>query len=331
MSNLNNKKNHEYCRSLVKNHDYDRYLISLFADKENQPDLWSLFAFNYEIAKTREIVTETQLGLIRLQWWREALDPVFTGGEAKSHQVLKPLADAIHRYKLPKEPFETLIYAREFDLEDAAPADIDGLVKYIDHVSVPLTKLCLRILGEDSLNRVDHRLRHGVDLDVDEMHLLFAGHVTRPAETIVFPRRLGGIMIEADELRQVDPDEFLVKALRCVARQFGQVFLFNLGSFLFTLLGIPVLILLLFRFVAPLKFSWGFTEVEAEKTVDLGQGLFLGFSQGGLLGPLFMRGKNFHRPGAQQTFKNNVHDAGIFAAMGLGHSGSGYHSIFFNQ
>ena len=157
MSNLNDKKNHEYCRSLVKNHDYDRYLISLFADKENQSDLWSLFAFNYEIAKTREIVTETQLGLIRLQWWREALDPVFTGGEAKSHQVLKPLADAIHRYKLPKEPFETLIYAREFDLEDVAPDSLEGLVNYCEFTNSPLISLTMKICGiEDNLGVARH-------------------------------------------------------------------------------------------------------------------------------------------------------------------------------
>ncbi|MAQ71013.1 MAG: hypothetical protein CL565_02350 [Alphaproteobacteria bacterium] len=149
MSNLDGKKNYEYCRSLVKNYDYDRYLISLFASKEKQPALWSLYAFNYEIAKTREIVTETQLGLIRLQWWREALDPVFSGGEPKSHQVLKPLAEAIFKYKLPKDPFETLIYAREFDLEDVAPDSLEGLVNYCEFTNSPLILLAMKICGID--------------------------------------------------------------------------------------------------------------------------------------------------------------------------------------
>ena len=149
MSNLKQEKNQEYCRSVVKSHDYDRYLTSLYAPKQVQPDIWALYAFNYEIAKTRAIVTETQLGLIRLQWWREALDPVFNGGETKSHQILQPLAKAISRHNLKKEFFETLIYAREFDLEDVAPDSLEGLVNYCEFTNSPLLSLTAKICGID--------------------------------------------------------------------------------------------------------------------------------------------------------------------------------------
>jgi NADH dehydrogenase [ubiquinone] 1 alpha subcomplex assembly factor 6 len=131
-----------YCGDLVRKHDPDRFLLSLFAPEDRRPALWALYAFNYEIARTREVVTETQLGLIRLQWWRDAL-----GGNAPAgNPVLEAVLAAIRQYDLPKESFETLIYAREFDLEDRQPADMKGLVNYADYTAAPLLELACRVL-----------------------------------------------------------------------------------------------------------------------------------------------------------------------------------------
>ncbi len=138
-----------YCRDLVREHDKDRFLLGLIGNKDQRDALWALFAFHHEIAKTREIVSDTTIGLIRLQWWRDALDRIYADEKPPKNVIVENLRDAIKVYDLPRADFDDLLYGREFDLEDAAPADIDGLVKYIDHVSVPLTKLCLRILGED--------------------------------------------------------------------------------------------------------------------------------------------------------------------------------------
>ncbi len=138
-----------YCGALVQAHDPDRFLLSMFARSEVREDLWALFAFNYEIAKTREVVTETQLGMIRLQWWRDALAGVYENGEVPEHEVLRALAGAIARHDLPRELFDTLIYAREFDLEDVLPGNVEGLVNYADFTSTPLLKLAVKIAGGD--------------------------------------------------------------------------------------------------------------------------------------------------------------------------------------
>jgi NADH dehydrogenase [ubiquinone] 1 alpha subcomplex assembly factor 6 len=88
---------------------------------ERREALWALFAFNYEIAKTREVVSETALGLARLQWWREAIGNIYGGGEFPQHEILKALAPAIKTHGLTSEYFDTLVYAREFDLENICP------------------------------------------------------------------------------------------------------------------------------------------------------------------------------------------------------------------
>ncbi|TAL39355.1 MAG: phytoene/squalene synthetase [Alphaproteobacteria bacterium] len=136
-----------YCCEMVRKHDPDRFLLSLFMAAQSE-DIWALYAFNHEIARTREVVTETRLGLIRLQWWRDALAAVYDGKPVLKHQVLEPLAAAIAAHHLPREHFDNLIYAREFDLEDRQPATLEGMVKYADFTSTPLVKLALMIAGE---------------------------------------------------------------------------------------------------------------------------------------------------------------------------------------
>lgn len=139
-----------YCKDLVQNHDRDRYLLSLTAKAEQREALWSLFAFNYEIAKTRDVVTETTIGLIRLQWWRDAIEGIYETGKGPKHEVVGPLTDAIQNYDLPREHFDTLLYAREFDLEDMAPGSFGGFLHYTNYTNTPLNRLAQRILGDQT-------------------------------------------------------------------------------------------------------------------------------------------------------------------------------------
>ena len=65
---------YSYCGALLRRHDADRYLTALFAPGERREALFALYAFNLEIARMREAVSEPMMGLIRLQWWRDALE-----------------------------------------------------------------------------------------------------------------------------------------------------------------------------------------------------------------------------------------------------------------
>lgn len=136
-----------YCGDLVRQHDPDRFLLSMLMPAQAREGLWALFAFNYEIAKTRETVSETQLGLIRLQWWREAVEKIYQGEEPQGSEVLSALAEAIRTYDLPHDLFDALIYAREFDLEDVLPGNLEGLVNYADFTSAPLVRLAVQVCG----------------------------------------------------------------------------------------------------------------------------------------------------------------------------------------
>ena len=138
-----------YCAAQVRRMDPDRFATALFApDQARREALMALYAFNTEVAKVRETVSEPMIGEIRLQWWREALDGI-AAGEPRRHGVVEPLAEAIKAYDLPRATFDALIDARERDLDDTPPETMEELVRYADATSGGLQALALRIVGGD--------------------------------------------------------------------------------------------------------------------------------------------------------------------------------------
>lgn len=138
-----------YSGNIIRQQDSDRFLLSLFAPAHCRPALWALFAFNYEIAKTREVVSDTTIGLIRLQWWRDAIAEIYERKIPRSHPVIDELSAVIKEHGLLREDFDALIYAREFDLEGVAPANMAGLLHYCDYTTTPLMRLACKIIGAE--------------------------------------------------------------------------------------------------------------------------------------------------------------------------------------
>jgi phytoene synthase len=137
--------------ALLRRHDRDRYLTALFAPADRRAALLALYAFNYEIAKIRETVSEPILGRIRLQWWRENLDAAFGARPERHHEVMTPLSEAIARFNLSRAHFERLLDARELDLVPEPPADLAALEAYCEGTSSRILWIALEILdlGED--------------------------------------------------------------------------------------------------------------------------------------------------------------------------------------
>jgi NADH dehydrogenase [ubiquinone] 1 alpha subcomplex assembly factor 6 len=135
--------------AIARRHDRDRFLAALFAPAERREDLFALYAFNFEVAKTREIVNEPMLGQIRLQWWREAVDEIYAGGRVRAHEVVQPLAETVRRRALSREHLDRMIDARERDLRDEPPATLAALEAYCEDTAGRLGWLALEALGVD--------------------------------------------------------------------------------------------------------------------------------------------------------------------------------------
>lgn len=138
-----------YSGQIVRQQEPALFLLSLFAPAGARPSLWALYAFYHEIAKTRDVVSETATGLIRLQWWREAVAEIYSGHPPRRNEILPDLAVAIQKYRLAQDDFDTIIYTHEFDLEGRNPATLDGLGLYAEGTHGALFRLSLKIAGEN--------------------------------------------------------------------------------------------------------------------------------------------------------------------------------------
>lgn len=141
---------HKFLYEELKSADYDRYLLALFAPEKVRDGLVALFLLNHEIAKTRDMVTDTNLGLIRLQWWRDEIGKIYGGRACGQIPVLSTLAPYLYAQTVPQAWFHDLLYAREFDLMDKAPENWEGLCHYAEFITLPLNRIALQIMGEEA-------------------------------------------------------------------------------------------------------------------------------------------------------------------------------------
>jgi len=117
-------------RRIARSGDPDRALAALFAPRDTRADLLTLAAFNVELARIAEQVTEPELGAIRLQWWREAI-PRAAKGETTGHPVVDAVGGLERCRDLPPGRLSALIDARRFDIATKIMPDWSALETYL--------------------------------------------------------------------------------------------------------------------------------------------------------------------------------------------------------
>jgi 15-cis-phytoene synthase len=131
----------------VREQDRDRYFADLFVPEPKRRHVLALHAFNAEIVRIRDMVTEPPLGEIRQEWWRQALTGEGTGeGSPIAEAVLATMSE----FRLPPAPFEALISARTFDLYNDPMPSVADLEGYAGETSSALFQLAAMILADGS-------------------------------------------------------------------------------------------------------------------------------------------------------------------------------------
>jgi 15-cis-phytoene synthase len=138
----------QHCFDLVRAGDKDRFLASLFAPEEKRKHLHALYAFNIEISRIPELVSDVAVGEIRYQWWLDAIDAIFHG-EEQQHPVAQSLALAIEAGDLPKHALQNLVKAKIFDLYSDPMQSLTDLEGYLGETSSALVQMASLVLGHD--------------------------------------------------------------------------------------------------------------------------------------------------------------------------------------
>ena len=133
-------------RRIAREADPDRSIAASFAPRGPRADLFALYAFNAELARVAELVSEPGLGAIRLQWWREAIERA-ANGETSGHPVADAVGDLLGRGKVSRERIVGLIDARGFDVETRIMPDGAALDAYLYDTAAALFALAAETMG----------------------------------------------------------------------------------------------------------------------------------------------------------------------------------------
>ena len=183
---------------IVRKADPDRYVATLYAPEDKRGALFALYAFDAEIARIRDLVSEPLTGEIRLQWWRDALS--VGAAEAAGHPVAAALIRAIEAYNLPPSAFDSYLEARIFDLYDDPMPDRVTLEGYCGETASALIQLAALVLNRDAA----------------QVHAAAAGHagcaraIARIVRLMPLHRARGQCYVPAEILSAVglSPDAF---------------------------------------------------------------------------------------------------------------------------
>ncbi len=128
--------------ALIRRVDPDRFLGTIFAPATHRRDLFTLYAFNHELARAREVASSAPLTLIRLHWWREVVE-----GSVRDHPVARIVRESLDRGAFDPADLVALIDAREAEAETIA--DLAGFMDYVRGTAGNLARIAGGALGVD--------------------------------------------------------------------------------------------------------------------------------------------------------------------------------------
>ena len=139
----------DYCLAQVRHGDRDRYLALLFSPATTRGGLAAVAAFNLELARAASEISESMMGLVRLQWWREAVEEIRARGATRRHPVVDALAAATRAHRLSTDRMLAMIAGKEEELEsDGAPTQA-AFDARADATAANLIRLSLEAVGLD--------------------------------------------------------------------------------------------------------------------------------------------------------------------------------------
>ncbi|KAF5360504.1 hypothetical protein D9756_005022 [Leucocoprinus leucothites] len=135
----------EYCTDLVRKHDYESYLISQFWPRDLRGSYFAIKAFSVELATVQDHVSNTTIGKMRMQFWRDAIKDIFNGRPPR-HPTALALFHATQIAHLQPYHFKRIIDARDAELETTSYQTIDQLISHSESTHSSLLYIFLSLL-----------------------------------------------------------------------------------------------------------------------------------------------------------------------------------------
>lgn len=139
----------------------DQTLATSFLAPEARAGMIALILFTHEVARARQAVSEPMLAAIRLQWWREALDEIYSGKTVRAQPTAQVLAETIRAFDLPRPWFDALVDAFGAEQDDVPFETWAEMTDHGDQTYGNFNRLALLIAGAPAISApLDRVARH---------------------------------------------------------------------------------------------------------------------------------------------------------------------------
>jgi len=135
----------QLCAEAVSRADPDRFRAIMAAPVAAREVLFPVAAFMGEIARAPWVTQEPMIAQMRLQWWRDALGEIASGGQVRRHEVATPLAAAITPEEVPL--LMQAVEAREWDIGRDPHDSPEALRAYLDATGAAPLWAAMQVLG----------------------------------------------------------------------------------------------------------------------------------------------------------------------------------------
>ncbi|KAF3930615.1 hypothetical protein ABW19_dt0205288 [Dactylella cylindrospora] len=144
----------------LRTHDYPSYLLSAFIPSIARDANLAIRAFNIDVARVADQVSNLTVGRMRMQFWRDTIEKTYAGHPPQEPVALL-LAKVLHNdgIQLTKSFLMKVISARDQYLSNQAFTALDALETYSESTYSSLHYLSLESLNYRSTN-LDHVASH---------------------------------------------------------------------------------------------------------------------------------------------------------------------------
>src|ERR1700691_6033766 len=132
---------YEWCGDLARSHYENFTVASWLMPRAMRPHMHAIYAY----ARIADDYADEARNVAKLDAWEVELDLAFRG--VPRHPVMVALADTVHRFNIPREPFVDLLTAFRGDLDFQGYDTLADLLEYSRCSANPVGRLVLYLFG----------------------------------------------------------------------------------------------------------------------------------------------------------------------------------------
>ncbi|RMZ75989.1 hypothetical protein DV738_g5157, partial [Chaetothyriales sp. CBS 135597] len=148
-----------YCSGLVRKYDSPSYTLAHFIRPQVMPAYMAIRAFNIELARIPDVVSNPTIGSMRMQAWRQFIDAAFDQKPPDEPVALLLASYLSQGFKLSKSWFKRIIDARDQKLTHPGFGSLAELESYAEATYSTLLYLTLSAIPVHSVT-MDHLASH---------------------------------------------------------------------------------------------------------------------------------------------------------------------------